>query len=97
MKMTIEQLEFPMDIKNKILKIKSITKLHTDFIAGKNIIINKTNVAIHEPHKIIISNNNQSIMLINYENDNSIYSNDLSNQVSLTDIAKLVLILSDKQ
>ncbi len=37
MKVSIEQLEFPSSIKDKILKLKDISKLHIDFIGGKYI------------------------------------------------------------
>lgn len=52
MKITIEQLEFPLYIKEKITKISKISKLHLEFINGKNIHFDKTNLSIHEPHKI---------------------------------------------
>ena len=55
MKITIEQLEFPLCVKEKITKIPKISKLHLEFINGKNIHFDKTNLSIHEPHKIIIS------------------------------------------
>ena len=57
MKITIEQLEFPLCVKGKITKIPKISRLHLEFINGKNIHFDKTNLSIHEPHKIIISNN----------------------------------------
>jgi len=65
MKMTIEKLKFPASIKIKIMKIKNISKLELDFISGKNIIFENTNVALHESHKIIISNNISSVILLN--------------------------------
>lgn len=37
MKVSIEQLEFPSSIKDKILKLKDISKLHIDFIGDKYI------------------------------------------------------------
>lgn len=93
MKITIKELEFPISIKNKLLKLKDITKLHIDFINGKNIIFNKTNLAIQEPHKIVISNSTSLVIILSYENDEFLYSNDLKrltlNQVS-TIITKLL-------
>ena len=56
MKITIEHLEFPLSVKDKITKIPKISKLHLSFISGKNIHFDKTNLSIKEPHKIIISN-----------------------------------------
>ena len=52
MKITIEQLEFPLCVKENITKIPKISKLHLEFINGKNIHFDKTNLSIHEPHKI---------------------------------------------
>ena len=37
MNVSIEILEFPLCVKNKILRIKNITKLNIEYIAGKNI------------------------------------------------------------
>ena len=37
MKVSIKQLEFSSSIKDKILKLKDISKLHIDFIDGKYI------------------------------------------------------------
>jgi len=93
MKITIEELEFPNNIKDKLLKLKDISKLHIDFINGKNVIFNKTNLKIQEPHKIIISNKTSSVILITYDNDDSLYSYDLKkltlNQISIV-ITKLL-------
>lgn len=44
MNVSIEVLEFPLCIKNKILRIKDITKLNIEYIAGKNIIFKNTNL-----------------------------------------------------
>ncbi len=63
MNVSIEILEFPLCIKNKILRIKNITKLNIEYIAGKNIVFNNSNLGLNEPHKIIISNNIQRIVL----------------------------------
>lgn len=94
MKISTEQLDFPLCIKNKILRIKDITKLHLEFITGKHIIFNKTNLALQEPHKILISNDKEFVMLLAYENDNTLYSSDLSSTVSSTDLRQIVKILS---
>ena len=77
MKITIEQLEFPLCVKEKITKIPKISKLHLEFINGKNIHFNKTNLSIHEPHKIIISNNLSCLVLLIFNNDNNIYIKDI--------------------
>ena len=46
MKITIENLEFTLSVKDKITKIPKISKLHLDFISGKNIHFDKTNLSI---------------------------------------------------
>ncbi len=40
--------------RNKILRIKDITKLNIEYIKGKNIIFNNSNLGLKGPHKIII-------------------------------------------
>ena len=37
MKITIESLEFPLCVKEKLMKIPKISKLHIEFVNGKNI------------------------------------------------------------
>lgn len=56
MKITIEPLEFPLSVKEKLMKIPKISKLHIEFVNEKNIHFDKTNLSINEPHKVIISN-----------------------------------------
>ena len=56
MEITIEDLEFPLSIKDKITKIPKISKLHLVFIFGKNIHFDKINLSIKERHNIMISN-----------------------------------------
>lgn len=94
MKISIEQLEFPMCIKNKILRIKDITKLHIDYIAGKYIRFTKTNLALQEPHKIVLSNETASIVLLAYEGDSTLYSLDLSTVITSHNLEEIVKILS---
>lgn len=44
MKITIESLEFPLSVKEKLMKIPKISKLHIEFVNGKNIHFDKTKV-----------------------------------------------------
>ena len=46
MKVSIEQLEFPSSVKDKILKLKDISKINTEFIGGKYIHFENTNLSI---------------------------------------------------
>ena len=52
MKITIEHLEFPLSVKEKLMKIPKISKLHIEFVNGKNIHFDKTNLSLNEPHKV---------------------------------------------
>jgi len=94
MKLTIEQLDFPLCIKNKIKMIKDISKWNVEFISGKNIKFKKTNLAVHEPHKIIISNNKTSFVLLNYEGDNNLYSIN-SNHISVSKLSNIITNLKN--
>ena len=70
MEITIEHLEFPLSVKDKITKI---SKLHLDFISGKNVLFDRNNLSLKEPYKIIISNESYFLNLISYEDDNNLY------------------------
>lgn len=94
MNVSIEILEFPLCVKNKILRIKDITKLNIEYITGKNIIFNNSNLGLKEPHKIIISNDKKRIVLLCYDDDINLYNEDLSEIITiskLTDIVKEIL------
>ena len=83
-----------MCVKNKILRIKDITKLNIEYITGKNIIFNNSNLGLKEPHKIIISNDKKRIVLLCYDNYTNLYNEDLSEIITiskLTDIVKKIL------
>ncbi len=91
MKITIEPLEFPLRVKQKLLKIPKISKLHLEFINGKNIHFDKTNLSINEPHKIIISNDSSYIILLSYPNDNNFYLKDSLEIITLESLKFLIL------
>lgn len=90
MNVSIEILEFPLCVKNKILRIKNITKLNIEYIAGKNIVFNHSNLGLNEPHKIIISNNTQRIILLCYDNDSNLYNEDLSDNITIAELTNIV-------
>jgi len=96
MNVSIELLEFPLCIKNKILRIKNITKLNIEYIAGKNIVFNNSNLGLNEPHKIIISNNTQSIVLLCYDDDSNLYNEDLSDTITITELTKIINTLLEE-
>ncbi len=66
MKTTIEALTFPCKIIDKI-RIKTSSKnLSIRFVNGHIIKFNKTNLSVREPHKIIISNNYNTLIALLY-------------------------------
>ena len=87
---SIEILEFPLCIKSKISRIKNITKLNIEYIAGKNIVFNNSNLGLKEPHKIIISNNTQGIVLLCYDDDTNLYDENLSRTITITELTNIV-------
>ena len=90
MKITIEPLEFPLCVKERITKIPKISKLHLEFISGKNIHFDKTNLSLTDPHKIIISNESSCLILLSYENDNNLYLTDSLEIITLESIKNLI-------
>lgn len=96
MNVSIEILQFPLCIKNKILRIKNITKLNIESIAGKNIVFNNSNLGLQELHKIIISNNAQSIVILCYDNDTNIYNEDVSDTITISELTNIIEYLLKK-
>ncbi len=96
MNVSIELLEFPLCIKNKILRIKNITKLNIEYIAGKNIVFNNSNLGLNEPHKIIISNDKNKIVLLCYDDDTNLYDEELSRTITINELTKIINTLLEK-
>lgn len=90
MNVSIEVLEFPLCIKNKILRIKNITKFNIEYIAGKNIVFNNSNLGLNEPYKIIISNNIQSLVLLCYDNDTNLYDEELFKTITINELTNII-------
>ncbi len=73
MKITIQNLEFPSELKNK-LKIKvNNNKLKIDCMPGHIINLDKTNLSVTEPHRIIVTSENKTLIALVYENTNKVY------------------------
>ena len=73
MKITIQNLEFPSELKNK-LKIKvNNNKLKIDYMPGHIINLDKTNLSVTEPHRIIVTSENKTLIALVYENTNKVY------------------------
>ncbi len=62
MKTTIENLEFPCEIKKKLKMKVSMGNLEVEFIDGHLIKFDKTNLSVQEPYKIIVSNKKKNTM-----------------------------------
>ena len=92
MKTTIETLTFPCEIKNK-LKIKtSLANLKVEFINGHIIKFDKTNLSVQEPHKIIITNSNNVLIALLYNDNEKIY---LPNHNAIISFTKFITILNN--
>ena len=96
MKITIEPLEFPLCVKEKLMKRPKISKLHIEFVNGNNIHFNKTNLSINEPHKIIISNDSNYFVIINYENNPTLYDKSTMQNITMENIKFLIFKMLEK-
>ena len=66
--------------------------LNISFINGHIINIDKTNLSITEPHKIIVNNNVNTLIAYVYEDNNKIY---LPNHNAVISITKFISILNE--
>lgn len=92
MKTTIEQLNFPCDIKNKLKMKVGTINLDIKYIDGHIIKIDKTNLSITEPYKIIIKNKINTLIAYFYEDNDKIYL-PISN--AIISFSKFVKILNE--
>lgn len=94
MKTTIETIEFPCEIKKK-LKIKaSMGNLDVKFIDGHLIKFDKTNLNVQEPHKIIASNKNNTLVALLYDNEDKIYLPSENVIISLTKYISILNVMN---
>ncbi len=91
MKMTIETLKFPCEIKKKLKMKVSMGNLDVNYIDGHLIKFDKTNLSVQEPHKIIVSNKNHTLVALLYDNEDKIY---LPNESAIISINKYISILN---
>lgn len=96
MNVSIEILEFPLCVKNKILRIKDITKLNIGYIAGKNIVFNNSNLELKEPYKIIISNGIDKLVLLCYD-DTNLYNEEPNAIVTFSELTNIVNMFLGKK
>lgn len=76
MKTTIENLEFPSDIKKRLKMKVSTTNLNIEFLSGHIIKFNQTNISVREPHRIIVSNSKNTRVYCR-ESFNKIYDTNI--------------------
>ncbi len=92
MKTTVEKLSFPCEIKDKIKMKVGTSNLSIDFISGHLVKINKTNLSVEEPHKIIAKNKEGILIALLYNsNQDKIYLPNYNTVISFT---KFVSILN---
>ena len=91
MKTTIENLEFPCEIKKKLKMKVSMGNLKLQFIDGHLIKFDKTNLSVQEPYKIIASNKKNTLIALLYDNKDKIY---LPNDNAIISITKYISILN---
>lgn len=87
MKITIEPLEFPLCVKEKLMKIPKISKLHIEFVNGKNINFDKKKKekTINILKECYDNNlyNSKDLKEISKDTDSKIEINDFINKESL--------------
>lgn len=92
MKTTIESLDLPSEIKNKLKMKVSTTNLKIEFLSGHIIKFDKTNLSVREPHRIIVSNSNNVLIALLYDDIDKIY---LPNHNAIISFTKYINILNN--
>ena len=92
MKTTIESLDFPSEIKNKLKMKVSTTNLKIEFLSGHIIKFDKTNLSVREPHRIIVSNSNNVLIALLYDDIDKIY---LPNHNAIISFTEYINILNN--
>ena len=91
MKTTIENLEFPSDIKKRLKMKVNTTNLNIEFLSGHIIKFNQTNISVREPHRIIVSNSKNTLIALLYDDIEKIY---LPRENAIVSFTKYVSILN---
>ena len=92
MKTTIESLNFPSELKNKLKMKVSTTNLKMEFLSGHIIKFDKTNLCVTELHKIIATNSNLVLIAFIYDDIDKIY---LPNHNAIISFNKYINILNN--
>ena len=91
MKTTIENLEFPCEIKKKLKMKVSMGNLEVEFIDGHLIKFDKTNLSVQEPYKIIVNNKHHTLVALLYNDEDKIY---IPSDNAIISITKYISILN---
>ena len=91
MKTTIENLEFPCEIKKKLKMKVSMGNLEVEFIDGHLIKFDKTNLSVQEPYKIIVNNKHHTLIALLYNDEDKIY---IPSDNAIISITKYISILN---
>ena len=94
MKTTIENLEFPCEIKKKLKMKVSMGNLELEFINGHLIKFDKTNLSVQEPHKIIVSNKKNTLIALIYNDEDKIYLPSVNAIISLTKYISILNVMN---
>lgn len=90
MRTTIENLIFPCELKNKLRMKAGMNNLVVDFIDGHIISIDKTNLSIIEPHKIIVKNKEKILVAYLYDDNDKIYLPTSNAIISFTKFVQII-------
>ena len=90
MKITIENLDFPSDVKEKLKMKVSTSNLNFKFLPGHIIKFNNTNLCVKEPHKIITNNSKQILIALLYDDSKKIYLPSHNAVISFTKYASIL-------
>ena len=94
MKTTIENLEFPCEIKKKLKMKVSMRNLEVEFVDGYLIKFDKTNLSVQEPHKIIVSNKKNTLIALIYNDEDKIYLPSVNAIISLTKYISILNVMN---
>ena len=89
MEITKENLEFPCELKEKILRKLNTSRIDIEIINGTNFIFENTNLIVTKPNIIIFSNETQFIKIFNY-GDDELFIDDYNTSIALASLITLV-------
>lgn len=93
MKTTIEHLEFPSVLKEKLDKHINTSKINVKYLSGNRIKFCKTNVGVIEPHKVIVLNSTTFLVGYVYDDEEYIYLKDINEKMSVSKFINCINLL----